>query len=82
MSNHKTTLENKSYIGGIYSYFINQKLPKAKPDTKRYLSLLYASAANLLSFAGYTNQPVYETVSGQNQKNLSIYGSKGDELNC
>src|SRR5659263_319720 len=42
-------------------------------DFKRYLFLLYASAANLLSFAGYTNQSVYETVSGQNQKSLAGY---------
>jgi DNA polymerase elongation subunit (family B) len=48
------------------------------PDTKRYLSLLYASAANLLSFKGYTTQSVYETISGQNQKNLSNYWSKGE----
>jgi DNA polymerase elongation subunit (family B) len=43
------------------------------PDTKRYLSLLYASAANLLSFAGYTTQSVHETISKQNQKNLLAY---------
>ena len=43
------------------------------PDTKRYLSLLYASAANLLSFAGYTTQSVYETIAGQNQKDLTKY---------
>ena len=46
------------------------------PDAKRYLLLLYASAANLLSFAGYTNQSVYETVSGQNQNNLLDYLKK------
>ena len=28
------------------------------PDTKKYLLLLYASAANLLSFAGYTSKSV------------------------
>ena len=43
------------------------------PDTKKYLSLLYASAANLLSFAGYTTQSVYETIAGQNQNNLLSY---------
>ena len=46
------------------------------PDTKKYLLLLYASAANLLSFAGYTNQSVYETVSGQNQNSLLGYLKK------
>lgn len=33
------------------------------PDAKKYLLLLYASAANLLSFAGYTTQSVYEEVT-------------------
>ncbi len=32
MNNHKTSLENKSYYGGIYSYFMNQKLLKSKKD--------------------------------------------------
>jgi DNA polymerase, archaea type len=45
-------------------------------DAKRYLLLLYASAANLLSFAGYTNQSVYEKVSGQDQISLSCYLGK------
>jgi DNA polymerase, archaea type len=43
------------------------------PDTKRYLLLLYASAANLLSFSGYTTKRVYDTVVGENQKNLTNY---------
>jgi DNA polymerase elongation subunit (family B) len=46
------------------------------PDAKRYLLLLYASAASLLSFAGYTAQSVYETVSGQNQNSLLSYLKK------
>ena len=40
------------------------------PDTKKYLLLLYASAANLLSFAGYTKEKVYDAVQGQQQKSL------------
>ncbi len=32
MGNHKASLENKSYYGGIYIYFMNQKLLKAKKD--------------------------------------------------
>jgi DNA polymerase-2 len=51
------------------------------PDTKRYLSLLYASAANLLSFAGYTTQSVYEAVVGQNQNYLLEYCKKEGESN-
>jgi hypothetical protein len=40
------------------------------PDTKKYLLLLYASAANLLSFAGYTQKSVYKAVTQQRQKDL------------
>lgn len=43
------------------------------PDTKKYLLLLYASAANLLSFAGYTTKLVYEEINGKKQKNLTNY---------
>jgi len=32
MSHTKTLLENKSYYGGIYSYFKQQKLTKAKEN--------------------------------------------------
>jgi DNA polymerase, archaea type len=46
------------------------------PDVKKYLSLLYASAANLLSFDGYTTQSVYEAVLGKNQNNLLRYCKK------
>ncbi|HSV49613.1 MAG TPA: DNA polymerase domain-containing protein, partial [Candidatus Acidoferrales bacterium] len=40
------------------------------PDTKKYLLLLYSSAANLLSFAGYTPQTIYDAICGQQQKSL------------
>lgn len=40
------------------------------PDNKKYLLLLYLSAANLLSFAGYTPQTVYDAVRGQSQRSL------------
>jgi len=43
------------------------------PDTKKYLLLLYSSAANLLSFAGYTTKSIYEAVMRQNQKQLMEY---------
>ena len=32
------------------------------PDTKKYLLLLYASTANLLSFSGYTTKKVYNVI--------------------
>ncbi|MGD0643742.1 MAG: DNA polymerase domain-containing protein [Candidatus Bathyarchaeia archaeon] len=40
------------------------------PDTKKYLLLLYASTANLLSFSGYTTKKIYDAVKGQHQKSL------------
>ncbi len=43
------------------------------PDVKKYLMLLYASAANLLSFAGYTTQSVYQSIQKQKQKSISDY---------
>jgi DNA polymerase elongation subunit (family B) len=43
------------------------------PDTKKYLLLLYSSAANLLSFAGYTTKSVYDAVRGHNQTSLTRY---------
>jgi len=43
------------------------------PDTKKYLLLLYSSAANLLSFAGYTTKSVYDAVRGHNQTGLTRY---------
>jgi DNA polymerase I len=42
------------------------------PDVKKYLLLLYASAAGLLSFAGYTTEIVYESVHGYERENSQI----------
>ena len=43
------------------------------PDVRKYLLLLYSSAANLLSFAGYTTKSVCDSLEKQNQKSLSKY---------
>jgi DNA polymerase elongation subunit (family B) len=43
------------------------------PDMKKYLLLLYASAANLLSFSGLTTKTVYDAVKGKNQTVLRNY---------
>ena len=43
------------------------------PDVKRYLLLLYASAANLLGFKGYTTESVYDAVRGYGTKSLMDY---------
>ena len=45
----------------------------ANPDTKKYLLLLYSSAANLLSFEGYTTESIYDAVKGQKQRSLTGY---------
>jgi DNA polymerase, archaea type len=42
-------------------------------DTKKYLSLLYASAANLLSFSGYTEKTVRDVIRGYDYKTLDNY---------
>ena len=43
------------------------------PDAKKYLLLLYASAANLLSFAGYTTKSVFDAINGDKQEKLMGY---------
>jgi len=43
------------------------------PDTRKYLLLLYASAASLLSFAGYTAKSVYDAVRGCYRKRITDY---------
>ena len=40
------------------------------PDTKKYLLMLYASGGNMLSFAGYIPQKIYDAVKSQHQKSL------------
>jgi DNA polymerase elongation subunit (family B) len=45
----------------------------ANPDARKYLLLLYASAANLLSFQGFNVQSVYNAIRGQNQLRLTAF---------
>lgn len=42
----------------------------AEPDTEKYLMLLYSSAANLLSFEGYSIESICQEVREQKQKSL------------
>ncbi len=42
-------------------------------DTKKYLLLLYASAANLLSFKGYTAKTIRDAVNGESTSTLAKY---------
>jgi len=41
-----------------------------EPDTARYLTLLYSSAANMLSFDGYTTQKIYDKVTEEKVKTI------------
>ena len=43
------------------------------PDTKKYLLFLYASAANILSFAGYTVKSVYDSILGYKTKRITDF---------
>ncbi len=43
------------------------------PVTKRYLTMLYESAANLLSFQGYTRELVYSAVAGKKRGILNTF---------
>jgi DNA polymerase I len=43
------------------------------PDEKKYLQLLYASAASLLSFSNYTVKTVQDSIKGYENKNLCSY---------
>ena len=45
------------------------------PDTRKYLLLLYASAANLFSFQGFTVKSVYDAIRGQKQKHLVTFSN-------
>jgi DNA polymerase elongation subunit (family B) len=43
------------------------------PDAKKYLLLLYSSAANILSFAGYTTKSIFDAINGEKQEKLTCY---------
>ena len=45
------------------------------PDTRKYLQLLYASAASLLSFSNYSIKKVHDSIRGYENKNLFSYCS-------
>jgi len=46
---------------------------RVNPDTKKYLQLLYASGASLLSFSNYTIKTVQDSIKGYENKNLFSY---------
>jgi DNA polymerase-2 len=63
-----THSEDKRYERRVKAMQLIEK--GVNPDAKKYLLLLYASTANLLSFSGYTTKKVYDAVKGQHQKTL------------
>jgi DNA polymerase elongation subunit (family B) len=66
-----TNAEDKRYERRVKAEQLLEKGVNA--DTRKYLLLLYASAAGLLSFAGYTAESVYDAVRGYNRKSLMEY---------
>ena len=44
-----------------------------EPDIEKYLRLLYSSAANLLSFEGYTIKSICDIVQREKQRSLTTY---------
>ena len=81
-----TDAENKRHDRRVKAAQLLEK--GTNPDTKKYLLLLYASAANLLSFAGYTTRSIYESIKKQKQRSLEGYqqyrwnSSKMEKLQC
>jgi DNA polymerase-2 len=46
------------------------------PDERKYLQLLYASAASLLSFSKYTEKTVHDSIRGYENRSLSYFISE------
>jgi DNA polymerase, archaea type len=63
-----TNAEHKRYERRVKAQQLIEK--NVNPDAKKILLMLYASAGNLLSFAGYTPQKIYDAVKSQHQKSL------------
>ena len=64
-----TSADNKRYDRRVKAKQLIDN--STNPDTKKYLTLLYDSASNLLSFAGYTPKTVFEAVKEQKQTSIS-----------
>jgi DNA polymerase I len=65
-----TDSENKKYKRRVRAEQLIER--GVNPDLKKYLLLLYASAAGLLSFAGYTTEKVYESIHGYGHRNSKL----------
>jgi DNA polymerase elongation subunit (family B) len=65
-----TDAENKQYSRRVQAEQLIEANTNA--DIRKYLLLLYASAASLLSFAGYTTQSVYDSVRGYTPEHTNL----------
>jgi DNA polymerase elongation subunit (family B) len=66
-----TDAENKRHDRRVKAEQLIEKQTNA--DTKKYLLLLYASAAGILSFSGYTTESIYNATIGYSDKSLTQY---------
>ncbi len=76
-----TDTNNKRHHRRVLVKQLTEK--RVNADTRKYLNLLYESAANLLSFKGYTAKTIYDAINGQSSKTLTKYfqdGAAGDLL--
>ena len=64
-----TSAENKRYDRRVAADELIEK--NTRSDVKKYLLLLYASAANMLSPFGYSVKTIYDEVRGQQQTTLT-----------
>jgi DNA polymerase elongation subunit (family B) len=66
-----TDAEDKRYERRVKAEELIEK--SASPDVKKYLLLLYAAAASLLSPLGYSIKEIYDSVRGYRYKSLAEY---------
>jgi DNA polymerase elongation subunit (family B) len=71
-----TDTKNKRFERRVKAEALVEK--GTRPDAKKYLLLLYESAANLLSFAGYNKASIYDAVRGQSWKTITLKAITAD----
>ena len=69
-----TSAENKRYDRRVRAQQLIDET--TRPDTRKYLRILYDSSANLLSFAGYTAQSIFDEINGQKSVGLTNYSKR------
>lgn len=65
--------ENKHYERRVKAKELIE--PNTNSDTKKYLLLLYSSAANLLSPLGYSTKEIYDAIRGYQHTKLTLWDS-------